>query len=279
MGLLTGKVAIVTGAGGGIGRAVARLFAAEGAAVVAADLGVDRDGRGEDPGVARGVAGQIVAQGGRAIAVTESVATTRGAAAIVAAAVEGFGRLDVLVNAAGLGGDAPLDEVADLGWEGVLGAQATGTLRTMRAALPALRAARGRIVNTTSLAGLIGGAGQACHAAADAAVHALTRTAAIELQRHGVTVNAVVPLARTRLTEGLPQLAEVDALTPEHVAPAYLFLGSDLCGDRTGQVIAIAGGRISTFRVQESAGRFKEAAGGVWTAAEIAEHWASIAKG
>jgi len=279
MGFLTGKVAIVTGAGGGIGRAVARLFAAEGAAVVAADLGVDRDGRGEDPGVARGVAGQIVAQGGRAIAVTESVATTRGATAIVAAAVEGFGRLDVLVNVAGLGGDAPLDEVADLGWEAVLGAQATGTLRTMRAALPALRAARGRIVNTTSLAGFIGGAGQACHAAADAAVHALTRTAAIELQRHGVTVNAVVPLARTRLTEGLPQLAEVDALTPEHVAPAYLFLGSDLCGDRTGQVIAIAGGRISTFRVQESAGRFKEAAGGAWTAAEIAEHWASIAKG
>jgi len=133
-------------------------------------------------------------------------------------------------------------------------------------------------VNTASLAGLIGEGGQACHAAADAAIHALTRTAAIELQRHGVTANLVVPLARTRLTEALPQLAEQDALTPEHVAPAYLFLGSELCGDRTGQVVAIAGGRISTLRVQESAGRFKEAAGGPWTAEEIAEQWALLAK-
>lgn len=278
MGLLAGKVAIVTGAGGGIGRAVARLFAAEGAAVVAADLGVDRDGLGGDPAVASGVAQQIVAEGGRAVAVAESVATSAGAAAIVAAASGTFGRLDVLVNAAGVAGDAPLEGVTDLGWEAVLGAQAAGTLRTMRAALPLLRAARGRIVNTASLAGLIGEGGQACHAAADAAIHALTRTAAIELQRHGVTANLVVPLARTRLTEALPQLAEQDALTPEHVAPAYLFLGSELCGDRTGQVVAIAGGRISTLRVQESAGRFKEAAGGPWTAEEIAEQWALLAK-
>ncbi len=279
MGHLAGKVAIVTGAGGGIGRAVARLFAAEGAAVVAVDLGVDRDGLGGDPAVAGGVAQQIVAEGGRAIAVTESVATTAGAAAIVAAAVGTFGQLDVLVNAAGVAADARLEEVTDLDWEAVLGAQAAGTLRTMRAALPALRAVRGRIVNTGSLAGMIGAGGRGCHAAADAAIHALTRTAAIELQRHGVTANVVVPLARTRLTEALPELAELDALTPEHVAPAYLFLGSDLCGDRTGQVVAIAGGRVSTFRVQESAGRFKEAAGGLWTAAEIAEQWSSIAKG
>ncbi len=276
MGHLAGKVALVTGAGGGIGRAVARLFAAEGAAVVAVDLGGDRDGLSGDPAVAGGVAQQIVAEGGRAIAVTESVATTAGAAAIVAAAVGTFGQLDVLVNAAGVAGDARLEEVTDLDWEAVLGAQAAGTLRTMRAALPALRAVRGRIVNTGSLAGMIGAGGHGCHAAADAAIHALTRTAAIELQRHGVTANLVVPLARTRLTEALPEL---DALTPEHVAPAYLFLGSDLCGDRTGQVVAIAGGRVSTYRVQESAGRFTEAAGGLWTAAEIAEQWSSIAKG
>jgi NAD(P)-dependent dehydrogenase (short-subunit alcohol dehydrogenase family) len=279
MGHLSGKVAIVTGAGNGIGRAVARLFAAEGAAVVAADPGVDREGKGGEPAVVQAVVEPLVAAGHRAIGVPETVATPAGAAAIVTAATAAFGRVDVLVNAAGIAGDAPLARLDDARWSSVLEVQLGGTLHMMRAALPALRETAGRIVNTASLAGMIGNVGLACHAAADAGVYALTRTASIELQRHGVTANVVVPLAKTRLTADLPLFAKLDSLTPEHVAPAYLFLASDLCGERTGHVVAIAGGRISVYRVQESAGRFKEVDGGLWTADEIAEHWDSIAKG
>ncbi|MBN2194173.1 MAG: SDR family NAD(P)-dependent oxidoreductase [Polyangiaceae bacterium] len=278
MGHLLGKVAIVTGAGNGIGRAVARLFAAEGAAVVVADPGTDRDGNGAEPAVARRVAEQIVDGGGRALAVAESVTSAAGAAAIVDAASTTFGRLDVLVNAAGIAGDVPLTSLDETRWQAVLEVQLQGTLRMLRAALPNLIESRGRIVNTASHAGVFGSIGQACHAVADAGVYALTRTAAIELQRYGVTANVVVPLARTRQNEGLPRLVDLDHLTPDHVAPAYLYLGSDLCRDRTGQVLVIAGGRVSVYRVEETAGRFKETAAGPWTAEEIAEYWDSIAK-
>jgi NAD(P)-dependent dehydrogenase (short-subunit alcohol dehydrogenase family) len=106
----------------------------------------------------------------------------------------------------------------------------------------------------------------------------LTRTASIELQRFGIRVNAVAPLARTRLTEDLPMFQKVESLTPEHVAPAYLFLASDLCGDLTGQVLAVAGGKLSAYRLVESPGQYKETAGGRWQAEEIAEHWEIIAK-
>jgi NAD(P)-dependent dehydrogenase (short-subunit alcohol dehydrogenase family) len=135
----------------------------------------------------------------------------------------------------------------------------------------------GRIVNTTSLSGLIGNFGQASYASAKAGIYGLTRTAGIELQKHRITVNALAPVARTRMTDDLPMFQNTTSLTPEHVAPAALFLGSDLCGDRTGYVLAVAGARMYAYKVVESEGRFKDD-NGVWTAQEIATHWDSITR-
>src|SRR5262249_30899795 len=126
--------------------------------------------------------------------------------------------------------------------------------------------------------GLLGNFGQANYAAAKAAIYGLTRTCSIELQKHRITVNALAPIAKTRLTEDLPMFSGIESLTPEHVAPAALFLASDLCGDKTGHILAVAGARLYSFKVTETAGKFKESEGGVWTAREIAEHWDSIVK-
>jgi len=136
----------------------------------------------------------------------------------------------------------------------------------------------GRVVNTTSLSGMLGNFGQANYAAAKAGIYGLTRTMSIELQKHRITVNAIAPLAKTRMTEDLPMFQGIDSLTPDHIAPVALFLASDLCGDRTGHVLAAAGARLYAFKVVETPGRFKEEQGGVWTAQEIAHSWDSIVK-
>src|SRR5690606_19206973 len=137
----------------------------------------------------------------------------------------------------------------------------------------------GRIVNTTGVAGMRGNFGQSNHAAAAAAVYGLTRTASIELQRHDILVNAVAPLAKTRLTEEPPMFEKLGgSMTPEHDAPAYLFFASELSAGRTGHVLSVAGGKMSVFKIVESPGRFKEADNGVWTAEELAEHFDSVQK-
>jgi NAD(P)-dependent dehydrogenase (short-subunit alcohol dehydrogenase family) len=280
MGLLDGKVVIVTGAGGGIGRAEALLLASEGARIVVNDVGAARDGT--DPGApaADEVAQAITASGGAAIASHDSVATPDGAERIVQAAVQAFGRLDVLVNNAGILRDKTLLKMTLAEWDAVLAVHLTGTMLCMQAAARQMIAqgAGGRIVNTTSLSGMLGNFGQSNYAAAKAGIYGLTRTAAIELQKHRIFVNAIAPVAKTRMTEDLPMMQGMDALTPAHVAPAALFLSSDLSADRTGHVLAVAGPRMYAYKVVESAGRFKESDDGVWTAAEIAEHWNTIMK-
>jgi NAD(P)-dependent dehydrogenase (short-subunit alcohol dehydrogenase family) len=135
-----------------------------------------------------------------------------------------------------------------------------------------------RVVNTTSVSGMLGNFGQANYAAAKAGIYGLTRTMSIELQKHRITVNAIAPIAKTRMTEDLPMFQGVDTLTPDHIAPAALFLASDLCGDRTGHVLAVAGARLYAFKVVETAGRFKDEERGVWTAKEIADNWDAIVK-
>jgi NAD(P)-dependent dehydrogenase (short-subunit alcohol dehydrogenase family) len=135
-----------------------------------------------------------------------------------------------------------------------------------------------RIVNTTSVSGMLGNFGQANYAAAKAGIYGLTRTMSIELQKHRITVNALAPIAKTRMTEDLPMFQGVDTMTPDHIAPAALFLGSDLCGDRTGHVLAVAGARLYAFKVVETAGRFKDSDRGVWSAKEIADNWEAIVK-
>jgi NAD(P)-dependent dehydrogenase (short-subunit alcohol dehydrogenase family) len=278
--LLQDTVCLVTGAGGGLGRAYAKLFAAEGAAVVVNDLGGARDGSGASTSAAQAVVDEIVAAGGRAIADASDVATEEGAARAVEAAVAHFGDLHVLVNNAGILRDKTLLKLDEDAFDAVMRVHLKSTFFcTQRFAKHRVaKGGGGRVVNTTSVSGMLGNFGQANYAAAKAAIYGFTRTASIELQKHRIQVNCIAPIAKTRMTEDLPMFTNVETLTPEHVAPAVLFLASDLAEQKTGWVLAAAGARMYAFRVVETAGRFKEETGGVWTPHEIAENWDSIVK-
>jgi NAD(P)-dependent dehydrogenase (short-subunit alcohol dehydrogenase family) len=279
MGLVEGKVAIVTGAGGGIGRAEALLLAREGAKVLVNDVGGSRDGAGASDAPAAKVVEEIKAAGGEAAASFDSVATVEGARRIVEAAVSAFGRVDILVNNAGILRDKTLLKMDEAMWDTVVDVHMKGTFLCTQAAAKQMvsQGGGGRIVNTTSVSGMLGNFGQANYSAAKAGIYGFTRTAAIELQKQRITVNAIAPIAKTRMTEDLPMMQNMDTLTPDHIAPAALFLASDLCGDRTGHVLAVAGAQMYVFKVVQSAGKFKDE-NGVWTAQEIAEHWDAIAK-
>jgi NAD(P)-dependent dehydrogenase (short-subunit alcohol dehydrogenase family) len=278
MGLVEDKVVIITGAGSGIGRAEALLFASEGASVVVNDLGCSRSGEGSQEPLAEQVAEEIRAAGGKAIANQNSVAEQSGAQALIKTALDTFGRIDVLVNNAGILRDKTLLKMSEAMWSDVLRVHLDGTFFCTQAASQVMirQGEGGRIVNTTSVSGMLGNFGQANYAAAKAGVYGLTRTSSIELQKHKITVNALAPMAKTRMTEDLPMFQGIDTLTPEHVAPAALYLGSDLCAERTGNVLAVAGARMYIYKVVESQGKFKED-NQVWTAREIAEHWDAIA--
>jgi NAD(P)-dependent dehydrogenase (short-subunit alcohol dehydrogenase family) len=285
MGLLDGKVAIVTGAGGGIGRAHARLFAREGAKVVVNDVGGARDGSGTDFSAAEHVVDEIRKEGGHAVANHDSVATAEGAAGLLKSAVDAFGRADVLVNNAGILRDKSFLKMDEAMWDAVVAVHLKGTFLCSQLFAKQIVAQNtpgggggGRVVNTTSVSGMLGNFGQANYSAAKAGIYGLTRTMSIELQKHRITVNAIAPIAKTRMTEDLPMFQGVDTLTAEHIAPAALFLASDLCADRTGHVLAVAGARVYAFKVVETAGRFKESDNGVWTAPEIADSWDAIVK-
>ncbi|MBI3202650.1 MAG: SDR family NAD(P)-dependent oxidoreductase [Myxococcales bacterium] len=280
MGLLDGRVAIVTGAGGGIGRATALLLSREGAKVVVNDVGGARDGSGQSVSPAEAVAGEIRAAGGEGVASSDSVATRAGAERIVASAVEHFGRLDVMINNAGILRDKTLLKMDDAMWDAVIAVHLTGSFLCTQAAAAQMRqqGSPGSIVNTTSVSGMLGNFGQANYSAAKAGIYGLTRTASIELQRHGIRVNAVAPIAKTRMTEDLPMFEKIQSMTAEHVAPAHLFLASELSGDLTGAVLSVAGGKLSVYKVVESAGKFKDADQGVWSAQEIADYWEVISK-
>jgi len=281
MGLLDGKVAIVTGGANGIGRATAKLFAGEGAKVVVNDLGGPRDGTGGDRRAADAVADEIRAAGGTAVANYDSVATPEGARGIIQSAVDAFGQLDVLINNAGILRDKTLLKMELPMWDAVIDVHLKGTFLCTQLACQHMkdRGQGGSIVNTTSVSGMIGNFGQTNYSAAKAGIYGITRTASIEMQRFGIRVNAVAPVAKTRMTEDLPMFEKiVDTLTPEHIAPAHLFLASELSKDITGAVVSVAGAKVGIYKVVESPGKYKETDGGVWTAQEIAEHWQAISK-
>lgn len=279
MALLANRVAVITGAGRGIGRATALLLAREGAHVVVNDLGTTPDGSAASEDVASAVVAEIVAQGGSAVASREDVSSPEGVEALGALALQRTGQIDVWINNAGIVRDAALPKTSLGDFDAIVAVQLKAAfLGTQLAAGHMRSAGGGSIINTTSNAGVFGNFGQTATAAALAGVYGLTRTAAIELQRHGVRVNAVAPLAKTRLTEALPMFHQVDSMQPEHVAPVHLFLASELAKDLSGCVVGVAGGRISAFKMVESRGQFKDLEHGVWSAQEIAEHWSAISK-
>jgi NAD(P)-dependent dehydrogenase (short-subunit alcohol dehydrogenase family) len=278
MGIQDGKVALVTGAGRGIGRSIALLLAREGARVVVNDIGCELDGTGYDEKFAEDVVREIEQAGGKALASHHDAASAEGARSAVQTAIDAYGGLDVLVNSAGVARDRTLLKMEEAAWDAVImGVLKSAFLCTQAAARQMVVQGRGgRIVNMTGLPGYLGGFGQANLAAACAGVHGLTRTSSIELQKHRITVNAVAPLAATRMTEGLPLLDGFDNVTTDHVAPIVLMLCSDLCAERTGHVVAVAGARVHALRFVESAGKFKDESAGVFTAQEVDEYWAAI---
>ena len=278
--LLEGKVAAVTGAGGGIGREHALALARAGAKVVVNDLGSDRHGGGQGSQMADRVVEEVRALGGEAAASYDSVATREGADGVVWTALNRFGRLDVLVNNAGILRDRTLLNMSEDDFDLVLQVHLRGTFLCTQAAARAMKARGrgGRIVNTTSLSGLLGNFGQANYASAKAGIYGLTRVAALELQKAGITVNAVAPVALTRMTSDLAMMkgATEKDLGPQFVAPLVVFLASDLAQDITGQVVGVQGGKIFLYRMETTGGVDKEPSRGLWTPEELKAAWDKI---
>ncbi len=256
-GICEGRVAIVTGAGRGLGRAHALELGREGASVVVNDLGVELDGSGGGPDWANEVADEIRAHGGQAVVDNSDISEWAGAQAVVESAVRTFGRLDVLVNNAGVLRDRMLVGLTADDVTKVVGVHLCGALFTShhagsywRERAKAGETPDARIINTTSGAGLYGNVGQSAYSAAKAGIVGLTLVAAVELARYGVTVNALSPGARTRMTEEVfaSAMAEAgdgfDAMAPENVAPLVAWLASAESSSVTGRVIECYGGMI-----------------------------------
>ena len=248
MGLLEGKIAIITGAGRGIGRAEALAMVKEGAKVVINDLGGALDGTGKQAMVADEVVNEVVAMGGQAVADYSDVGTLEGVDNMIWRALSKFGRLDVMVNNAGILRDKMLLNMEENDWDLVQKVHSKGTFLCTRAAGRIMRAQGqgGVILNTTSMSGLIGNAGQANYSFAKAGMYGFTKTVAAELGRYGIRVHAICPNAYTRMTASLPGLKGVteEMLNPATVAPLAVFLASDLSKNLTGRVILAHGGTI-----------------------------------
>ncbi|MFI6610165.1 SDR family oxidoreductase [Streptomyces sp. NPDC050507] len=281
--LCAGRVAVVTGAGRGLGRAHALALAAEGAKVVVNDLGVGLDGSGSGTGPAQQVVKEIRAAGGEAVAHNGDIATSEGAASLVAAALDSFGRLDTLVNNAGFLRDRMLVNLDEDDWDAVMRVHLKGHFLPLRhaaahwrAEAKAGRAPAARVVNTSSGAGLLGSVGQGNYAAAKAGIVGLTLVAAAEMGRYGVQVNAIAPAARTRMTEATfaetmaaPGEGAFDAMAPENVSPLVVWLGSAASAGVSGRVFETEGGRITVmegWRPGPTADK-----GARWTPAEAGE--------
>ncbi|MFI9830615.1 SDR family oxidoreductase [Streptomyces sp. NPDC051913] len=259
-GICEGRVVVVTGAGRGLGRAHALAFAAQGARVVVNDLGVGLDGRPAADSPAAQVVDEIRGAGGQAVAHGGDIATTEGAASLIATALDTYGRLDTLVNNAGFLRDRMLVNLDEDDWDAVLRVHLKGHFLPLKHAAAywrgeskAGRAPAARIVNTSSGAGLLGSLGQGNYSAAKAGIVGLTLVAAAELARYGVQVNAIAPAARTRMTERT--FAETmaapaggfDAMAPGNVSPLVVWLGSTASEGVTGRVFETEGGRVTVM--------------------------------
>lgn len=261
MGQLEGRVAVISGAGRGIGREHALLFAREGACVVINDLGGSNTGEGADGGPAQEVVDEIRAAGGTAVANTENVGTWNGAKSLVQQAIDEFGRLDVLVNNAGILRDGFIATLSEADWDAVITVHLKGHFLLLRHAAEYWKAQSkagdqpvASVINTASGSGTtIPNAGQVNYGSAKAGIAAMTLVAADELERYGVRVNAIAPIARTRLTLATPGMGalmsepeegEVDLFAPANIAPLVAYLATETC-PITGRVYAVQGGAIS----------------------------------
>ncbi|MBT2273061.1 SDR family oxidoreductase [Rhodococcus qingshengii] len=260
-GLVDGRVVIITGAGRGIGRAHALAFAAEGAKVVVNDIGAGADGSATGESPAEQVVAEIIAAGGLAVVNGDDVADWAGAENLIKTAIDTFGGLDVLVNNAGFLRDRMLVGMSEGEWDAVIRVHLKGHFAPLRHAAAYWRAEAkagktvdARIINTSSGAGLQGSIGQGNYAAAKAGIAEMTIQAAAELKNYGVSVNAIAPAARTRMTVGAGgAMAEAmaapeegfDAMAPENISPLVVWLGSAESKDVTGRVFEVEGGKIT----------------------------------
>jgi NAD(P)-dependent dehydrogenase (short-subunit alcohol dehydrogenase family) len=284
-GRLEGRNAVVTGAGRGIGRAVALLLAEEGANVVVNDPGVNVDGTGHDAGPADQVAAEIRSAGGSAVANYDSVAESEGGERMVTRCVDQFGRIDILVNVAGILRDRMIFNMSEEEWHDVINVHLKGHFNTIKPASVIMRQQRyGRIVNFSSISGLRGNPGQANYGAAKAAIAGLTRVVARDLGRYGVTCNAIAPGALTRMIAQIPENTQqrraqagiqqappqrAVEMTPEHVAPMTVWLCTDDAWNVNGKIFHVAGGGISIAHEETPIQTIEKQ--GKWTLEELRE--------
>ncbi|QPF82363.1 SDR family oxidoreductase [Bradyrhizobium genosp. L] len=274
MGLLDGKVALITGAGGGLGEAYAKLFAREGAAVVVNDLGGPRDGSGADTSMAQKVVDAIKAEGGRAVANGADISTLAGGQSVFDDAIKHFGRADILVNNAGILLDETFHKAKEANWDKVMKVHLKGTFCCTQPVFKWMRDnGGGVIVNTSSTSGLIGNFGQTNYGAAKGGIWGLSNVLAIEGRKYNIRIWTLAPGALTRMTADLPRYKENPgaALGPDGIAPAVLYMVSDLSGDQTGKVLGVSGPRgVRELRMMEMEGWTPPFTG--WNAEDIVTH-------
>lgn len=281
MGSLDGVVVVITGAGRGIGREHALLMAAEGAKVVVNDLGGGQDGIGAETGPAQEVVEEIRSAGGEAVANGDDVADAEGATRVIETATDSFGGLDAVVNNAGILRDRVLVNIEDADWDAVVRVNLRGTFLVTRAAgrywreqSKAGKPVRGSVVNTSSESGVFGNPGQANYASAKAAVASLTQITSKELARYGVRANAILPQARTRLTENTfgdamaAKEGKFDRWHPGNVSPFVAYLSSPAC-EITGEVFVVGGSRVTRVKPWELDREWKLTTDGRWTVADL----------
>ncbi len=276
--MLKGKVAVVTGAARGIGREIAMLLARQGAQVVVNDYGGSEAGTGESRAPADEVVDEIKKARGQAAANYDSVASMAGGQAIIKTALDAFGRIDIVVNNAGILRDRMIFNMTEEEWDGVINTHLKGAFAVTRAAAPIMREQKwGRFINMTSTSGLVGNIGQANYAAAKLGIVGLTKVTALDMARYNVTANCISPFAWTRMIGTIPTETEVQKarvekikkLSPAHIAPVAAFLATEQAKDITGQIFGVRGKEIMLFGHHRPITRIHNDEG--WTVEKLAE--------
>lgn len=274
MGMLDGKVALVTGAGGGLGRAHALLLAAEGASVVVNDLGGSRDGTGAGTSMADQVVDEIKAAGGQAVANYGSVTNPEEARAMVQACSDSFGKIDILIANAGILRDKSFKNMDDTMWDVVLDVHLRGTYLTTKAAYDTMieQGNGGRIIMTSSTSGLLGNFGQTNYGAAKAGIAGFMRCLWLEGMKYGITVNVLAPTATSRMTTDILPEDIQDNFPPEAVSPPIVYLCTDEAKDISGRQFLVGGNSVALLSWQVTPIAKRDLSEGIWGVEEIGEH-------